>query len=656
MTVHRDDAHHEPSRRRLLKLAGGAAIAAYASGIITNAPSRAAAEDGLPLLDLLPPAQPDRSMFSLREQRYAGYLAILAPMANDIEDDGFWAGGWWGRPHRWWNPRKGWHMYTLSWFYANQRPWNPYHGDPALLARLDVVIQYCLNLQWEDGSWPEGSSTDHGRAATGFFMGYLAKTLAILRQAGVLQHRQQDIRTALRAAMGWFLDPDSQRGEPGNQIPVWDTYVRGANQGAAGLAGATLALELDPDATLQAKLLDRIEYLADHGQSPAGYFYEALGWDYGYNVNVMLPEIAEIYLHTGNPTLVAMTEKYTDWLGYNMLREPDGSGWLTYLASNARTSTASVNDVEPDPYRAILGSHFVPEVPALGAFYTSNEDMVTARQAWATEPGPAAALVKSDTSPRIIAHAPYGETLPSASAKAEALRQLPYVRSEDFAELRRDPGLDQDYLYVRRPSLYFGAHFGTRDGSRVRAGTGFLWHPDAGTIVQGQKANDSCWGTVLADGSADADGDLPARYLIGDRSWNGSRCRPRGRVVRARYRTVDGAVTTQLVINPTSVIRIVRAATDAVEQIPLILHPTDELLFDDGTSVPYGQTTIGTATGIVLRRDSTTIKISWGAAYPVTLASTTTTFLRDERRRLHVLRIAHPGRMTTTITCSRPQK
>jgi hypothetical protein len=640
-----------------LTIAGGTALAA-SSSTIAGTPAAAADASGLPLLQPLPPDQPDRSLFAPDEQRYAGYAAILAPMANDIRDDGFWTGGWWGSPNTWWNPRKGWHIYTLSWFYANERPWNPYFGDPALLARIDVAIRYYLNLQFEDGSFPEGSATGHGRAATGFFMGYLAKTLAILRQAGILPQRQQDIRASLRAAMNWFLDPDSLRGEPGNKIPVWDVYVRGANQAAAGLAGATLALELDPDSALEAKLLDRVEYLAEHGQSPSGYFYEELGWDYGYNVNVMLPEMAEIYLRTSNPTLVAMTEKYVDWLGYNMLREPDGSGWLTYIATSARTNTASVDDVETDPYRAILGSHLVPEVPALGAFFTSNEDMVAARDAWAAESGPAPALIKPDTSPRIIAHAPYGEALPSDRAKAAAIRQLPYLRDKEFVELRRDPGQDQDYLYVRRPSLYVGAHFGTRDTTNVRTGPGFLWHPDAGTIVHSQKTNDACWGTVLAGGSSDADGDLPARYMIGGRGWQGTHASPGRKVVQVDYSTRDGvpaeaSVNTRLVINPANVIRIVRAASEAVEQIPLVLHPDDTLLFDGRTPAPYGQTTTGNAARIVLRRGGTTIEISWGDTLPATLASTTTTFLRDERRRLHVLRIEHPGTITTTITCTR---
>jgi hypothetical protein len=45
-----------------------------------------------------------------------------------------------------------------------------------------------------------------------------------------------------------------------------------------------------------------------------------------------------------------------------------------------------------------------------------------------------------------------GEALPTAAAKRRAIRQLPYLRHHEFAVRRRDSGLNQDYLYVRRPA------------------------------------------------------------------------------------------------------------------------------------------------------------------------------------------------------------
>lgn len=450
--------------------------------------------------------------------------------------------------------------------------------------------------------------------------------------------------------MTWFLDPDAMRGEPTNPRPLWDTYIPGHNQAAAGLAGAAIALQLNPDATLQSRWLNRLEYLADRGQSPSGYFYDILSPDHGYNFNVGLPEMAEIYLLTRNPILRNMTARFTDWFGYVNLREPDGTGWLAYPASSSRTATTYMDDIAPDPYRAILGSHFIPEIPDLGAFFTSAEDMSAARAAWAAQPGPAPGHVKNDTSPRIISHAPYGESLPSERDKAAAIRNLPYLRDDQFVELRRDPNFGRDFLFVRRPSYYLGALFGPRDTNRVRSGPGFVWHPEAGTVVHSQRiTNTTCWGTVRSNGIPDANGDLVADYLTGDHLWDGQRIDPGSAAFRVRYRTPDATprdlvVVSELVMTRAGIVRRVRAAGPATEQVPLVLHPDDRISLADGTPAPYGSTTSGRASGFCIRRGRTIITFEWDERLPVTLTAESDRFLRDQRRQLHTLRIQHAGR------------
>ena len=68
-------------------------------------------------------------------------------MTNDIVDTdpyGFMGGGWWRTPAQPFNARVQEHVFTLSWFYANRRPWNPYYRDPALLGRLDAALEHYL--------------------------------------------------------------------------------------------------------------------------------------------------------------------------------------------------------------------------------------------------------------------------------------------------------------------------------------------------------------------------------------------------------------------------------------------------------------------------------------------------------------------------------
>jgi hypothetical protein len=587
----------------------------------------------LPGLGPLPAGVPVRSAFPPAEQRFASYLATLPPMTNDIEDVadpavyGHFGGGWWRTPSGPSNARVQEHVFTLSWFYANARRWNPYHRDPNLLARLDAAIYHYLKLQHDDGSFPEYSADEHGLAPTGFGIGYLAKTLKNLRQAGALPVRRHQIETALRAAIGWLLDPANA---------IWTPPVHFANQVTAGLAGSARALALIGDAGLRARLTERLAYLSRHGQSPAGFFYEPTGMDVNYNFEVMLPELAEYFILTGSPVAVSMAARFADWFGYNMLREPDGSGWLTYYAVSARTAASDYDDVIGDTDRQTLGSSFIRAVPSLAAFYTSKEGKAAARAAWAAEPGPAPVLAKQDTSPRIITHATYPEQLPSGARKRRAISRLPYLSSNRFWRLRRDPDTNQDYLYVRRPGYYAGAFFGTRQTSTVKTGTGFFWHPAAGTVIHSQQTATGCWSTVLATGHPDADGDLVATYGTG----------------RVDYRTPDSRVSTSLVFDDRQLRRTVHAGTPATEQIPLVLRPGDRVAFTDGTAVAYNTPVSATAGGIAIRRAGATITIGWGAARPAVLSTSTRTYLRDATRRVHVLRVPHEGDLDVTITVS----
>ncbi|MFD4861911.1 hypothetical protein [Streptomyces atratus] len=633
------------SRRALLGAAGAAAL-------LTALPARpAGATEGttaLPLLDPLPPGLPDRTLFAPEEQRYAPYLVTLAPMANDIEDAdpatyGWFKGGWWRTPDEPYNARIQEHVYTLSWFYANSRPWNPYAGDPALLARLDAALQHYLRLQHDNGSWPEYRPTEYSRAATGFGLGYLSKTLQVLRTVGALPERQTEIRTAVHRAMVWFLDP-------GNTT-VWQNPLRYANHYIAGLAGATLSLQLDPDAALQTRLAERITFIADRGQSPQGFFYEPRGMDVGYNFDVMLPDMAELYHLTGDPAMLSMARKFAPWLGYNLVWEPDGSGYFTNVAASARTSSLSYDGVMLEPDRTHLGSLFVPETPELAAFFTAREDRADARAAWAADPNPVPVLERGKTSPRVIAHVPYGDGSPTRAEKNDAISDLPYLRQDNFVELRRDA--KQDFLFIRRPSLYLGTFFGTRATSLVRSGLTFLWHPDAGMVVYSLNNGDS-WATELDGGRLDANSDLTAEYFTGAptaRPWTGGDLSP-GEPFCIRYRTPDSAVTTDVTVARQSVRRVVTAGSAASELIPLVLHPTDQVTFTDGTEAAYGSATSAAADGLTVRRGDTTILIRWDAPRAASLTSGPTTFLRDATRRAHLLRIPHPGALHLTITFS----
>ncbi|MDX8029242.1 hypothetical protein SK803_03430 [Lentzea sp. BCCO 10_0856] len=578
---------------------------ATAIGLLATLPASAHA------LPAPPPVTPDRRSFAPDEQRFAQYLMLVSPMVADMNSSGFFGGGWWRNPNAPYNARVQEHVYTLAWFATQSRSWNPYRGNAQVLAALDAGLGHYLGLQHGDGSWPEYSRDQHSLAATGFAMGYLSKTNALLGRAGVLPQRQAQISASLHRAMTWFLD--------GSNSGVWQRPLTWANQTTAGLAGAALALKQDPDAGLRQRLTEAFARLASTGQSPAGFFYEESGADTNYNFEVMLPELADAWRQSEDPNLVAMTRKYTDWLGYNLLREPDGSGWFANIAPNSRTSSKFYADVRPDPERTALNNQFVPVVPDLAAFLSSREDLAAARAAWAADPAPVPALVKPDTSPRILAHAIYGERYPSRSERTAAIARLPYHRAH-FTERRSDQG--QDFLFVRRPRFYLGGYFGTRRAtSLARTGLTFLWHPVAGTLVQSMNNNNhACWATVFPGQVPDSDGVQQAEFLGGE-------------PYRFRYRTPSGSVVTEVTVGD-RITRSVRASSAATEQIPLVVRDSDTVALD--------------SRGLTLTRGATVVRFDWAQSLdPVLRTASTITY---PGRRMRILTVPHNGILTLTVS------
>jgi hypothetical protein len=77
--------------------------------------------------------------------------------------------------------------------------------------------------------------------------------------------------------------------------------------------------------------------------------------------------------------------------------------------------------------------------------------------------------------------------------------------------------------------------------------------------------------------------------------------------------------------------------------------PGDVVTFANGATAPYNATTSATATGLTIRRGPTVITITWDRTATATLTTSTRTYFRDGRRRVHVLRIPHGGQLRTTI-------
>ncbi|WP_157988049.1 hypothetical protein [Jiangella endophytica] len=636
--------------RRTVLLGTGAAALGAALPLVTAPAARAA----LPTVPALP-AEPDRALFAPNEQVFAGYLKILAPMANDIVTDGsanhgWMAGGWWRTPSEPFNARVMEHVATLSWFLANDRPWNPYHGDTALEARLSAAVDYYLSLQHDDGSFPEYSITEHSLAATGFGTVALARALVEMRAAGTDYDQRVRMRDAIAASSAWLVD--TSNGAP------WSNPIVAANQTAAGLAGAAAAAEALQDDALLATVRQRVTLLGQRGQAPGGWFYELRGFDSGYNFSVQLPDLGELHDRIGGTELEAQATAWVDFFQYTTVREPGAPGYIRMGAASSRTdSRPPVLDVVADSAdRYAFAARFLAAQPKLAAFLTSREDRAAERSAWASSSEPIPARAKQDTSPRLWMHVSAAPAGPTLAQKQAGQALLSHVRSSRWTRLRSTTVLGMRFVFVRRPRYYAGALFGQRAGAMVRNGVQLVWHPAMGAVVvglNGAGVTDDFWATVLGAGD-DARTTLTAAFT----DTAGTAVPDSGVDAitgdfRIRQTPAGVAVETTTTFTDTGLMRSVNADGAATEMIPLVLQPGDDLAFaGSSTPVTYNAPASTTATGFTIVRNGVTATLSWGTARSVTLTPTSRTFFADNARRQHVLRVTHPGTLELTLGLS----
>lgn len=635
------------SRRALLGL--GTLGLATGAATLWPAPSARATSGGtvLPLVDPLPAGAPDRSLFAPHEQVFASYLMIVAPLANSVRDldpnYGWMEDGWWRTPNDPLNSRIMEHVATLAWFLTHERDWNPYYLDERLEARLDAALGYYLSLQGPRGAWPVTYESE-SLATTGFGLVSLSLTYRDLASHDLLADRRTEMATAMRAAADWLMDLSYDH---------WAVPLRVHNQLVGGLAGVGHAATVLEDPAIAADLADRTAYLIEHGQAPAGYFHEPLGFDHGYNFTVALPDLGDLYQQTGDPALVEHVSRWADFAQYVLLPEPGLPGYVTFGAASMRNSTSTMTiTAADDADRAALGRAFLPEVPLLAAFHAPAEDKAASRAAWAASTDPVRPRAKGDTSPRLYAHVPNAPDNLGQSGREAIIASLRPVAEDAFTEYREGT-IDQQLLFVRRPGYYLATLLGHRGSTRTRSGPGMLWHPTAGSVIASfNNAADDHWTTMTASGLDVALTDLVATFHDGtDASAPTIDPDELAQITGAftgHYVAADGAVTTDVTHLHDAVVRAVSVAESSTEMVPLLLKDGDVLELSDGTTGTPGTALSTTATWFAVTRGSIRVQVSWGEALAASLAPTSRVYLGALRH--HVLAIEHSGMITVEVT------
>ena len=508
-----------------------------------------------------------------------------------------------------WNARVMESHLTLAFFYATPRPWNPYFASPAVRQRLEAMLTFWGDMQNADGRFSEYGPKQWNLPATAFATKFMGQTLTLLRAAG----DKAPIDPALLKRVA-----DCDRKAILATLTRDDLYKHGksyTNQYLNVFAGAAAYLNLFPDEKEIAPLMRQKFADADRDfRSPAGYYYEADGPDFGYTLHTTESDLELTYRYFrpldvlgagsraagGDPALPLATSRaayeseiadtiekqsaaWNEWLGYNLLRQPDGSVFVLNRGCQTRQNQA----VWPRQDGALCA-----RVEEARAFATSREE----RQQWCAEQRKKLAADWGQfndrpsgeagyaVSPYIFLQRAYPPYYPPQEERDAAVGKLPYLARNNFTHQRVDDRIPAVFTFVRRPSYYAAFNSGPQITKQQRLGLGLLWSPKFGALVQSQtNTADQAWGTKVngADNVYEA-GDLLAEFTVDDRPVTpqpGNRDLP-GTTLVARYKMGTTGHKTLVFADDHVEVRIEQPG-GFTEQIPLIGEVDEKAFVND---------------------------------------------------------------------------
>ena len=412
----------------------------------------------------------------------------------------------------------------LAYFYNMNKPWNIYYRSKAVQQRLEAAFTYWCHQQHTDGRFSEYGAGKWNLAATGFATKFISGALVLLKDApGLDAALMQRVKETDRKTIMTML----------NMQELYDYGRNYTNQYTNVWAGALAYLSLYSDKEMAERLEERIKNTATEFQSPAGFFYEAGGTDFGYNFGTHHSNLWLAYHYSRGTALETyFTEeetRYCHWLAYNALREPAGNTYLLNRAIELRQQTPVVNGYITE---APLGER----VPAIRAYNLSTEErkkQLARKRAALEKNWPRVPKLEVG---EMFAYDPYFFLLkdayrwnPTPQQKQAAIQQLPYLAKETFIHQKADSRNPTVFTYVRQPAYYAAFNSGPILGRQQRYGIGILWNPVYGAFLQSQTNSDTAaWGTQTADSLYEA-GSILASFRIddntvvpvaGDKEWD----------------------------------------------------------------------------------------------------------------------------------------
>ncbi|HKO16134.1 MAG TPA: hypothetical protein VJU87_07840 [Gemmatimonadaceae bacterium] len=562
----------------------------------------------------------------------ANHVALAGPRRGFI-DLAVWRSPRDNQPY---NARIMENILSLAYFYTTNRPWNPYRGDPAVRARLEAALDFWTRSQSADGRFSEYAPGQWSLAPTAFATKFMGESLRLLHDGPPIDAAlyRRAMEADRRAILAVLTRPDLA--EHGRRF---------TNQFGNVWGGALAYLALSPDSAIARLLRARLREAATDHQSPAGYFYEANGPDWGYDLNTHHSDFLMAWQYARGtdlaPYFVEAMRRWYEWFGYNAVPEPGGLALTLNRSIETRQKHAIV--AEAGPGEAPPGTPYaelVPEARILGPTREELPRRAAARRAalerdWPHVP-PLPVGTFSAFSPYAFLHRNHPRWYPTDKQRRAAIAALPYEARVRFTHQRVDGREPIVFSYVRRPSYYAAFTTGAIVTAQQRYGLGLLWAPRLGTVLQSQTGGGAtAWGTRLADRPQVYEaGSIPAAFQVAGSSVRpvpGARDLQAG-VYQIAYPLGQGQGAKRVTFSDAGVhVEVVHAAA-FVEQIPLLALPADTLTARPGA--------------VVLRRGMGEMVLRWSPASPPAVDSTAE---RSGDRQVVAVGIPAAGRLTYDI-------
>jgi hypothetical protein len=485
-------------------------------------PLAAATFDPLPPVDFSKVKPAD---FSDDELDLPFYLAHFREVADGVvaegPDRGFinisvWRPQSGNKPY---NARIMENILSLAYFYTTRRPWNPYYGSPALRQRLEASLDFWCRIQSPDGQFSEYGPKQWNLAATAFATKFVGRALVLLHDgppvdAALLKRVEDADRKTIHAVL--------------TDAELWRHGLSYSNQYTNVWAGGLEFFHILPDAPLEDLFWTKVAEGLSRFQSPAGFFYEADGPDFGYNSDTSQHNLEVVYNWTHNTPragqFVEHDRRWFEWLSWNAVPAVDGTGWVLNRAIETRQKHAFFEQLTTP-----LAEH-IPTARAYAVSWEERAAEIRRTRAELEKNWPNFPPLKVGDfwsySPYAFLHRDQYHWYPTAREQAEARAKLPFAASEKFVHQLQDSRNPEIFTYIRQPAYYAAFNSGKQVTKQQRYGLGLLWTPSDGAVLQSQTASDTAaWGTkteghagVWENGDLDAtfsDGNLSVRYAIG---------------------------------------------------------------------------------------------------------------------------------------------